>query len=89
MKKFLVFLISIIVAILLGGVIGNLCEGIAALSWLGYTPPLHLDDTHLSLYIFDLTLGFDSRINICQLILVIVACFCAPKIASFLGSKDK
>ena len=34
MKKFLVYLCSIVVAVILGGVIGNLCVGIAPLSWL-------------------------------------------------------
>ena len=29
MKKFLVYLCSIVVAVILGGVIGNLCVGIA------------------------------------------------------------
>ena len=46
MKKFLVYLCSIVVAVILGGVIGNLCAGIAPLSWLDYAPPLHLKPPH-------------------------------------------
>ena len=47
MKKFLVYLCSIVVAVILGGVIGNLCVGIAPLSWLDYAPPLHLKNSRV------------------------------------------
>ena len=54
MKKFLVYLCSIVVAVILGGVIGNLCVGIAPLSWLDYAPPLHLKTHEWNLYVADL-----------------------------------
>ena len=83
MKKFLVYLCSIVVAVILGGVIGNLCVGIAPLSWLDYAPPLHLKTHEWNLYVADLTFG----INIAQLLLTIIACFIAPKIEPLIGKK--
>ena len=61
MKKFLVYLCSIVVAVILGGVIGNLCAGIAPLSWLDYAPPLHLKSHTWNLYVADLTFGIQSK----------------------------
>ena len=75
MKKFLVYLCSIVVAVILGGVIGNLCAGIAPLSWLDYAPPLHLKSHTWNLYVADLTFGIQSKFNIAQLLLTIVAIF--------------
>ena len=61
MKKFLVYLCSIVVAVILGGVIGNLCAGIAPLSWLDYAPPLHLKSHTWNLYVADLTFGIQLK----------------------------
>ena len=87
MKKFLVYLCSIVVAVILGGVIGNLCAGIAPLSWLDYAPPLHLKSHTGNLYVADLTFGIQSKFNIAQLLLTIVAIFVAPKIEPLIGKK--
>ena len=85
MKKFLVYLCSIVVAVILGGVIGNLCVGIAPLSWLDYAPPLHLKTHEWNLYVADLTFGIQSKFNIAQLLLTIIACFVAPTIEPLIG----
>ena len=87
MKKFLVYLCSIVVAVILGGVIGNLCVGIAPLSWLDYAPPLHLKTHEWNLYVADLTFGIQSKFNIAQLLLTIITCFVAPKIERLIGKK--
>lgn len=87
MKKVLVYIATIVVALVLGGVIGNLCANIAPLSWLDYTPPLHVDTHDWNWYIADVTFGIKAKFNIAQLILTIVACFVAPKIAPLIGKK--
>ncbi|MFR0950298.1 MAG: DUF4321 domain-containing protein [Ruminococcus callidus] len=88
MKKFLVYLCSIVVAVILGGVIGNLCVGIAPLSWLDYAPPLHLKTHEWNLYVADLTFGIQSKFNIAQLLLTIIAC-CRSKIEPLIGEKNE
>lgn len=87
MKKVLVYIASIVVALVLGGVIGNLCADIAPLSWLDYAPPLHIDTHDWNWYIANVTFGFQSKFNIAQLILTIVAIFTAPKINTLVGKK--
>lgn len=82
MKKFLIYVAAIVVAMVLGGVIGNLCTNVTPLSWLDYVPPFHMDEKHWNLYVLDMTFGFQSKFNIAQLILTIVAIFVAPKIES-------
>ncbi len=85
MKKVLVYIASIVVALVLGGVIGNLCTNIQALAWLDYTPPLHINTHEWNWYIADVTFGFESKFNIAQLLLTIVAIFVAPKVAPLIG----
>ena len=82
MKKVLTYIASIVVALVLGGVIGNLCNDIDSLHWLNYTLPLHIKAHEWNIYIADLTFGIDSKFNIAQLILTIIAIFTAPKIAA-------
>ena len=87
MKKVLVYIAAIVVALILGGVIGTLCADIAPLSWLNYGPPLHIKTREWNWYIADVTFGLHSKFNIAQLILTSVAIFTAPKVASLIGKK--
>lgn len=87
MKKLLVYIASIVVALVLGGVIGNLCADVSSLQWLNYTLPLHIKAHEWNWYIADVTFGIDSKFNIAQLILTIIALFTAPKISSLIGKK--
>lgn len=87
MKKALTYIGAVVVALVLGGVIGNLCDDIASLHWLNYTLPLHILAKEHNLYIADVTFGIDSKFNIAQLILTIIALFTAPKIAALLQKK--
>ncbi len=87
MKKAIVYILTILAALLLGGVIGSLCTDLSALSWLDYTLPLHVEPHEFHWYIADVTFGIDSKFNIAQLLLTIIAIFTAPKIASHIGKK--
>ncbi len=82
MKKILIYIASIVVALVLGGIIGTLCGNIESLSWLGYTLPLRIDTHEWNWYIADVTFGIQSKYNIAQLLLTIIAVFTAPKIYS-------
>ena len=55
--------------------------------WLDYAPPLHLKTHEWNLYVADLTFGIQSKFNIAQLLLTIIACFVAPKIEPLIGKK--
>lgn len=50
-------------------------------------PPLHLKSHTWNLYVADLTFGIQSKFNIAQLLLTIVAIFVAPKIEPLIGKK--
>ena len=88
MKKVFVYILVLVVALLLGGILGNVCANIEPLSWLDYMPPLNIKEHHWNLYVLDLTFGLQSKFNIAQVILVIVAIFTAPKIQKLIF-KDK
>ena len=88
MKKVFVYILVLVVALLLGGILGNVCANIEPLSWLDYMPPLNIKEHHSNLYVLELTFGLQSKFNIAQVILVIVAIFTAPKIQKLIF-KDK
>ena len=45
MKNKLVLLFMIVTAAVLGGLLGNLCEGVYGVSWLAYSKAIGLDAT--------------------------------------------
>ena len=74
-KKILIYIVTIVVALVIGGVVGNLCADIAVMSWLDYTPPFHLDTKEL------------HQFNIAQVLLTIIGIFVAPKIYALTTKK--
>ena len=51
MKKVFVYILVLVVALLLGGILGNVCANIEPLSWLDYMPPLNIKEHHWNLYV--------------------------------------
>ena len=49
MKKVFVYILVLVVALLLGGILGNVCANIEPLSWLDYMPPLNIKEHHWNL----------------------------------------
>ena len=82
MKNKLVLLFMIITAAVLGGLLGNLCDGVYGLSWLAYSKAIGLDATTLNLSVFDLTFGIHVQMNVAQMILLALALVVSPKIAN-------
>ena len=82
MKNKLVLLFMIITAAVLGGLLGNLCDGVYGLSWLAYSKAVGLDATTLNLSVFDLTFGIHVQMNVAQIILLALALVVSPKIAN-------
>ena len=82
MKNKLVLLFMIITAAVLGGLLGNLCDGVYGLSWLAYSKAIGLDATTLNLSVFDLTFGIHVQMNVALIILLALALVVAPKIAN-------
>ncbi|MGN0591296.1 DUF4321 domain-containing protein [Ruminococcus sp.] len=82
MKNKLVLLFMIITAAVLGGLLGNLCDGVYGLSWLAYSKAIGLDATTLNLSVFDLTFGIHVQMNVAQIILLALALVVSPKIAN-------
>ena len=82
MKNKPVLLFMIITAAVLGGLLGNLCDGVYGLSWLAYSKAIGLDATTLNLSVFDLTFGIHVQMNVAQIILLALALVVSPKIAN-------
>jgi len=81
MKKKLVYLFLIIIAIISGFFIGNWCsKGPEYLRWLGNSLSFSMNPTTFDLHAFSLTLGLSVSINFLQIILIFVALAVEPKV---------
>ncbi len=82
MKNKLVFLFCIIVAIIIGTFLGELCVDTPYLEWLGRNFAFSTGIHDLNLHFLKLTLGLDFSINLAQVIMMIAALFVSPKLAA-------
>ena len=76
LKRTIAFLFFLLAGILLGTILGNICEGVPYLSWLSYTLSVGLDTNSplvLDLIVFKLAGGFTLSVNAAQIICVILS----------------
>ncbi len=75
-KKTVAFLVFLLAGIVLGTILGRLCEGVSFLSWLAYSMSVGLDTASplvLDLIVFKLAFGFSLTVNTAQIICIIAA----------------
>ncbi len=75
-KKTIAFLFFLLAGILLGTILGRVCENVPFLSWLAYTLSVGLDTGSpmvLDLIVFKLAFGFTLTVNAAQIICVIAS----------------
>ncbi len=82
MKNKLVFLFCIIVAIIAGTFLGEICADTPYLEWLGRSFAFSTGVYDLNLHFVKLTLGLDFSINLAQVLMLIIALYASPKVAS-------
>ncbi len=83
-KKILVYIAVFVIAVATGSVIANVCAKISALSWLSIEPSFGFEPFTLNLIVLDFTFGLNVHITVAHIILLIIAIFVSPKIASAL-----
>jgi hypothetical protein len=87
-KKTLLFIILLLIAIALGSFLGSIFEKTTGgLSWLAYSVDYSLSPTTLDLTIFSLTFGITLSINVAQIFLIVAAFILYPKISKILLSE--
>ncbi len=75
-KSTLVLIIFILCGLVIGGLIGQLTQGVSWLSWLSYGQTFGLTDpVSLNLGVVQLTFGIMFSINISSIIGIIIAIF--------------
>lgn len=75
-KRTIAFLFFLLAGILLGTILGRVCENVSFLSWLAYTLSVGLDTGApmvLDLIVFRLAFGFTLTVNAAQIICVIAS----------------
>ncbi|MBQ3587334.1 MAG: DUF4321 domain-containing protein [Oscillospiraceae bacterium] len=78
MKKTFLFLFYLLAGIITGSLLGNLCAGIPALSWLGYSNTIGFSANNpavLNLLIVKITFGFSMTVSVAQIITVSLAMY--------------
>lgn len=84
MKNKLIYLLMIIIAIVCGYLLGNLCAGMdePTVAWLGTALNFGLEPATLDLHAFSITFGLNLAINPIQILLILLAIVVSPKIAA-------
>ena len=75
-KKTIAFLVFLLAGIILGTILGKLCDGVSFLSWLAYSMSVGLDTASplvLDLIVFKVAFGFSLTVNTAQIICIIAA----------------
>lgn len=78
--KTLLLIVLLLLAIVLGKALGNVCEGVSYLSWLGMSADFGLAPATLDLAVFNVTFGAKFSLNVAQAILLLIAILCYIKI---------
>lgn len=77
MKKSLIrgllLIVLLLLAVVLGSVIGTAAQGVSFLSWLGMSTGFGLEPVTLDLSVLQLTFGLSFRVNVAQAILLLAA----------------
>ncbi len=71
--KTLLLIILLVLAVVLGQIIGASCAGIKYLSWLGAAAKFGLSPVELNLSVVKITFGMMIGINVAQAILLLAA----------------
>ena len=81
MKRFLVYLFMIVIAIITGHYLGNVCAGSNEyVSWLAKSLNFGMDVQKIDMNVFQLTFGYQLSINFLQIFLIAIAIAAAPSV---------
>ena len=83
-KKMLVYIGVVAIAVGAGSVISTLCAQVSALSWLAIKPTCGFDPFTINLIVLDFTLGINIHITVAHIIMIIIAIFVSPKVVASL-----
>lgn len=83
LKGMLVFAL-LLAAVILGSLIGDFSRTIGGIEWLGKTFDIGFSTFDLDLKIFIITLGFQIRVTVSEIIMILVGILCYPKVAKIL-----
>lgn len=81
MKKGLLISLFIIAAVVVGALLGSVCEGVEALNWLAYSKSFSFQPGTFDIDVFSLTFGVSFKMNVAQLILIFIGIFSYYKLA--------
>lgn len=71
----------IMIAVFLGSFLGEQAANVPGIDWLGKAYSIGFSTFDLDLHLFVLTLGFQIKVSICEIILILVALFSYNKVA--------
>lgn len=71
--KTLTLIILLVLAVVLGQILGTACAGIGYLSWLGATANFGLAPVQLDLSVVKFTFGMTVKVNVAQAVLLLIS----------------
>ncbi|MBQ9696121.1 MAG: DUF4321 domain-containing protein [Oscillospiraceae bacterium] len=80
MKQGLLMTALVLLAIVGGSLLGQVCVEVPDLEWIGHVYEFGFDTFTMHLQILDITVGTQIHVCIAQMFLVMVALLCYPKL---------
>ncbi len=71
--KTLLLIVLLLLAVVLGQILGTACAGVKYLSWLGAAANFGLSPVDLDLSVVKLTFGMIIKINVAQAVLLLIS----------------
>ena len=84
MKQGLLMFAVLVASVVVGSLLGDFARGVSSIVWLGKIFEIGISTFDLNLKIFVITLGFQMRICVSEVIMIIVGLICYPKLAKLL-----
>lgn len=84
MKQGLLMFAVLVASVVVGSLLGDFARSVSSIVWLGKIFEIGISTFDINLKIFVITLGFQMRICVSEILMIIVGLLCYPKLAKLL-----
>ena len=84
MKQGLLMFAVLLASVIVGSLIGDFARTVSSIEWLGKTFEVGISTFDLNLKIFVITLGFQIKVCVSEILMIIIGLICYPKLAKLL-----
>jgi len=84
MKQALLMFAVLLASVVIGSLLGDFARSVERIAWLGKIFEFGISTFDLNLKIFVITIGFQIKLCVSEILMIIVGLICYPKLAKLL-----